>query len=578
MEERLDAWLKTYRAEKYISPVDWESIPEECRIRLDNFARDEAVHRADAFAHDGQLDLRRQEAVRQLVDAMAQSWRLPGDDVRHVVEDFYDALPPRPGHEFDKLAVRLFRRKVNASAADVFNQFDPSEEHPVIEACVKYLDVPPNKVLDRGGFLRAFQNAYDTWTTKQSRDAVLEILQTTGLTTEPIKLNDLLPYLENRGARTWAKALMLEQDIGVDVASRDEIIRILKRYALMVKRGGPEAIGLTAAPPIPDAVPDEATPVPELDITAVTSEPEPETQSASEPEPEPQHEVVAEPYDEPSFEDEPFVDDTTDDDNLAASSADYPSPVDETSDQSTEPVQDQEENQDTGRQSEEPVDEVIEDEEPADNDMAEATPEPDHGEEEQPLATGESAPDESTDDTVTTESDQQGEPHEMDPNRFHVRDLDDLDDDDLEAIEYLFGKDVIDYDDDEDDSGEDDDEEGPTPAVGTVNGMTSRSVPQMKGLRDVEPGIPVQVAEKPRPQKDRFASLRSGELRGKVVREIYANDAAPFDRFLAKLTSASDWKAGKKFIAEEMLDRRVNLEQEPARALFFALKECMTDS
>ncbi|MCB2210807.1 hypothetical protein KQI52_01700 [bacterium] len=576
MEERLDAWLKTYRAEKFISPVDWESIPEECRIRLDNFARDEAVHRADAFAHDGQLDLRRQEAVRQLVDAMAQSWRLPGDDVRHVVEDFYDALPPKPGHEFDKLAVRLFRRRVNASAADVFNQFDPTEEHPVIEACIKYLDVPPNKMLDRGGFLRAFQNAYDTWTTKQSRDAVLEILQTTGLTTEPIKLSDLLPYLENRGARTWAKALMLEQDIGVDVASRDEIIRILKRYALMVKRGGPEAIGLSAPPPIPDAISEDAAPIPESDLSA-SDEQSPAIEPDLEPEPQIAEEPEPELEDVPVSEDEPFVDDTTNDDDLAASSADYPPPVDETTADESENIHDDEEEFDPGLESEEPAEELLEEEQPVDSKMVGTAPEEVRGEE-QPEAVHEFTPDESTDDTVTTESDQQGEPHDMDPNRFHVRDLDDLDDDDLEAIEYLFGKDVIEYDDDEDDSGEDDDDEGPTPAVGTVNGMTSRSVPQVKELRDVEHGQPVQIAEKPRPQKDRFASLRSGDLRGDVVREIFANDAAQFDRFLAKLTSAADWKSGKKIIAEEMLDRRVNLEQEPARALFFALKDCMTGS
>jgi hypothetical protein len=557
MEERLDAWLKTYRAEKMISPIDWETVPDECRIRLDNFARDAAVRRADSFAHEGSLDLRRQEAIRQLVDAMAQSWRLSGEEVRNVVEEFYDELPPKSGMEFEKLATRLFRRKLNASASEVFNGFDPSEEHPVIAASARYLDVPPNQMLDKSGFLHACHNAYDTWTTKQSKDAVLEILKTTGKGGSAIVLQDLLVILDMRGARTWATALKLEQDIGVDTASQDELIRILKRYALMVRRGGPEAIGLTATQPVP-----EARPAIDSDLTeeAVTSTAR--FSLAQEETPQADSELI----EATSMQDE--TDEHVKTEHVEEDVVE--TPIDDTREEFYDPpalIEQESENvaelaplEEPDLETESSVEaEANDDQTDLDGDTAKSTQQDATELEQQP-------------ETISQE--ETGEPMIKDPNRFQVRALDDLDDDDLEAIEYLFGENAIQYEDDSDDeSSEEDDEDEPAHAGGTSNGMQIRQSESLRPTRD-ESRAP--VIEASRSRKDRFLPLRSGDLRRQVVRAIYGNDDRIFDIFLAKLSNAPDWKSGKKVIAEEMLDNRVNLEEEPARELFFTLKRCMS--
>ncbi len=539
MEERLDAWLKTYRAEKLISPVDWETIPDDCRLQLDNYARDAAVRRADSFAHDGFLDLHRQDAVRQLVDAMAQNWRLPGEDVRRVVEDYYDALPPKPGMEFYKLATRLFRRNVSASASEVFNGFDPKEEHKVIKASAKYMDVPPNQVLDRTGFLRACYNAYDTWTTKQPRDAVAELLKTVKIKGDAIPLGSLLGYLELRGARTWATALKLEQDIGVEKASQDELIRILKRYALMVRRGGLQAIGLSEQPPVPEASQVDEPAVIDKSVSNVVEQ-DIATDELNEP--------STEEIPEPELEDQPdALKDETETDSH---------------DDMTEDVQEEV----TYEAPSLKIKEVQETEE-------ESSKIDDNSEQDDLIST-EPEPQAEDDLEVEIETpDESGETMIKDPNKFQVRALDNLDDDDLEAIEYLFGENAIQYEDDseEDGDGEDDDEDSII-AGGTTNGMQMSRTEEVRSVRDDFRSPEIKTSHL---RKDRFIKLRSGKLRSSVIRSVYGNDEKQFDIFLAKLSSTSDWKSGKKVIAEEMLDKHVNLEDEPARELFFALKRCM---
>ncbi|GBE31067.1 hypothetical protein BMS3Bbin04_02109 [bacterium BMS3Bbin04] len=561
---------------------------------MDNYARDEAVKRADSLAHDGQLDLRRQEAVRQLVDGMAQSWRLQGDNIRGIVEDFYDELPPKPGYEFEKLAVRLFRRQVSASAGEVFNGYDPQNEHVVIKASSKYLDVPPNKTLDRSGFLQTCQIAYDTWTAKQAREAVEELLDCAALSGDDYSLGDLLPLLELRGARTWATALKLEQDIGVESASKDQLVRMLKRYALMVRRGGPEAIGLTAEPPIIEISPD-------LEIETETEEAVPASVEEfidHHTDDDSDEEVVEETVDEvdenldeteyeselveevdvPESEDDKDIQMETDDEPSSdvSSTIEFSEETEEDSDEDVEPEIEPETEPDQEPELSSAESEVEDAEEDDDGDVENAE---DDVEEEATKPTSSFAQDEDEVETdahhISDSEETTGDNMVRDPNRFHVRDLDELDDDDLEAIEYLFGNNAIQYEgDSEEDESEDDEEEAPIEAAGIVNGMQMRKSPVARPLRDSQ-GDPLIPGS--RPHRDRFEMLRSGELRLNVVKDVYNNDETKFDIFLAKLSDSPDWKTGKTVIAKEMLDRHVNLEEEPARELFFALKKCMAD-
>ena len=76
----------------------------------------------------------------------------------------------------------------------------------------------------------------------------------------------------------------------------------------------------------------------------------------------------------------------------------------------------------------------------------------------------------------------------------------------------------------------------------------------------------------------RFAQLRAGELRDRVVDELYDSDANEFDAFLDRLSEYNDWSAAKKVIAEELLEHQVNLDEDPGRGLFFALKECVSQN
>lgn len=480
MEEKLDAWLKTYRTEQTISPVDWEAIPDQCKARLDNYARDQAVRRADRFSDEGLLDLRCQEAVRALVDAMARCWRLPGDQVRQVVEDFYDELPPRPGHEFEKLATRLFRRQVNASAGDVFNAFDPDEEQTVIARAFKYLDVPPNQLLDRTGFLAAFHAAYDTWTMKQPKDAVEELLAAAGVEGGKVSLAELFPYIEKRGGRTWAKALVLEQDIGVETAGADELVRILKRYALLVRRSGPEAIGLAQPSPVP----------------AAESSAHDEPSGEEKPEPDPEA-GVSEP------------------DEAVERTAEQPA-----------------------------VETAAED----------------------------------TEQELEPEVERAGERGEEDEATAEAKPVSDLDAEDREAVTFLFGEDET--REQRETAGAEDE-----PAEGAGIAEAAEPEEEAEAPAEEESAAPeresaTEVGWGPgsiRPRHDRFAPLRSGELRDTVIREIYGGNETLFDVFLAKLSGAPDWDAAKRFYAEEMLEREVNLEDPPSKDLFFTLKQCLAE-
>ncbi len=237
MEKQIDAWLKTYRNEATIAPADWEELPEECRIRLDQHARDRSVTRADQLARDGRLDLRNQDAIRDLVDAMALCWRLPGEDVRRVVEAFYDELPPKPGEEFEKLAKRLFRNRVTANWSELRRQASREEIGEIVGFVLPYVDEDGDHALDRTAFLKHLRHGYDLWSMEHPTEAVNELWELLVKEEEEASIEELLPYIRMRGAAAWAKSMSLEQELDVETVKRPEMIRILKRYAILFKKG-----------------------------------------------------------------------------------------------------------------------------------------------------------------------------------------------------------------------------------------------------------------------------------------------------------------------------------------------------
>jgi len=241
MEHQLEAWLKTYRADSVLSPATWSDLPKDCKVRLDNYARDEAVRRADEFVRDGHLDLDRQDAIRQLVDSMAQCWMLPAGEIRRFVEDYLDEQEAQAGFEFDKLTTRIFRRRSSATWKDLLDMVDYKREPKIISIVSRELDIDRRKNTDRTAFLAAWRAAFDTWSLAEAKDAVNEMVDlvkpdATGATEIPLR--EILPLIKHRGGSGWAKALELELEVGVETAVREDLIRMLKRYSLIVKREG----------------------------------------------------------------------------------------------------------------------------------------------------------------------------------------------------------------------------------------------------------------------------------------------------------------------------------------------------
>lgn len=302
MEHQLEAWLKTYRGETLISPIQWSELPKECSIRLDHFARDEAVRRADEFARDGQLDLDRQDAIRQLVDAMAQCWMLPAEPIRRLVEDFLDQQPARPGFEFEKITTKLYRRRVNGTWKELLDMIDYKNEPKILSVVNEFLDVDRRKNTDRTQFLNAWREAYDSWTLAEPKDCVAELIETSSDgEAGGVALREILPLIKHRGGHSWAKAIELELEVGVEQASRDDLVRMLRRFALIVKRE-------RSAQPAAERKPSSAESYFQL-VDEVESEPEPTIDPVIE-EPDASIEVKSEPEIETPSETEeaPFVD------------------------------------------------------------------------------------------------------------------------------------------------------------------------------------------------------------------------------------------------------------------------------
>lgn len=577
MEAKIDAWLKTYLNEMLISPVDWEDLPEDCRIQLDNFARDEAVRRADAFANEGVLDLSHQDAIRQLVDAMAQAWKLPGDKVRQIVEDFYDALPSLPGEEFEKLAIRLYRRTQAYSWHEIVQKLDSVEKSKLVEIVIKHADLPADAGLDKTSFLKGMRYSYDSWTLTHPKDAVNEAIETLDIEDEStIKLPDLLPLVQKRGASTWARALELELEVDVETASRDDLIRILKRYSLIVRREGglqppknEQASGQVISAEIPKDPEPEVPDEPDDDISRVA-------ESAVDSDPVVEEDVHEEVVFTPdlSTEDAPDVAFETED------SADKQETVqddtgldDPTTDESSnwenqQPVElDQEDDEPSSK--EEPLTKELtaEDKDALDSMFGEAGDEdlPDVARsywEEQEEGSGDhlvNEPHESLSEEVESPSD--------DPEAEKVEEAKPVavSQDPAEEIEEE-GSDQEDEEDEEDDIDESGDDEP--------------QAEESSHLEEEEPKKRLQDVFVPSPQgddRDRFANLRSGDLREKIVREMYDGDSTMLDVFLAKLSGAPDWNRAKQFIANEFFRCKLDLHSELGEQFFLVLKESLRD-
>jgi len=497
MEHQLEAWLKTYRGETALSPATWADLPKDCKLKLDNYARDEAVRRADEFARDGHLDLDRQDAIRQLVDSMAQCWMLPGEQARRIVEDFLDELPPKPGFEFDKLSTRVFRRRVNGTWKDLLDSLDLKSEPKIIGIVSGELDIDRRKNTDRTSFLAAWREAYDRWSLAEAKDAVNELIDlvdagATGAT--EISLREILPLIKHRGASSWAKALELELEVGVESAVRDDLARMLKRYALIVRREG-----VLAEPPRPHIVSVDHETV--LEQTAAQQA---RPQAVAEPEPAPEPETIEEP--EVLQAKEESVE------QAEAEQAEVEQPQASVYDQpSAEDLEAAEElfgkaGEDAEQEAEA---ETASEAEPVEQETAE-----------EPAPVGEPPPAESPaeqpelEESVTVEA-PPSEPEEQAPE--------------------------------------------------------TESGGRRKRLKDVFSPSPV------RDKKDRFAEIRSGKLRERIVREMYSGDATLLDVFLAKLSGAPDWNRAKQFIANEFFRCKVDLHSELGEELFLKLKENLSD-
>ena len=539
MEAKIDAWLKTYLNETLISPVDWEDLPEECRIKLDNFARDEAVHRADSFAHDGVLDLQRQDAIRQLVDAMAQAWKLSGDKVRGIVEDFYDSLPPQPGDEFNKLAIRLYRRKNGYTWPEVVSQLKAGDETEVVKVVLKHADLPQDVVLDKTNFIKAMRYSYDAWTLAHPKDAVAEAISCLQLEGDrDINLNTLLPLVKKRGASTWNRALELELEVDVQNASRDDLIRILKRYALIVRREGGlrppevEEPAISSQSDTEDVIPmvEEKTvdKGPSEDQKVVLQQPDTTIATEEENQSEVAIEATAPESDEDSSQFEQDVETTTEEE----SAPDVEENID--SDETIE------ENEALSESVEKDV--LSEDDKEAYNAMFGANS------------------DESQQDEEFVNIEESPESANMEKRQ------EDYSEEDVDSTEPVAAK-----------------EEAST--LETPDEEDSQQVEEAaenvgKAEEEVEQGTRLQDVFVPSPQgdsRDRFANLRSGDLRSKIVSEMYDGDETMLDVFLAKLSGAPDWNRAKQFIANEFFRCKLDLHSDLGEEFFLELKESLSD-
>jgi hypothetical protein len=510
MEKQLDVWLKTYKNEDKISPAIWDDLPSDCKIKLDNFARDEAVRRADEFAREGFLDLNRQEAIGQLVDSMAQSWKLNGNAVRTVVEDFYDELPASAGFEFDKLGKRLYRRRDTLEYSTLKKEATFEQESKIVNIIFNSLDIDNSTVLSYNDMLIVCKHQYDKWSLSSPKEAVDEIFILVGKKDKEVEFSDIIPFLRQRGANNWVQALEYEKAVDVSVASKSDMIRILKRYALMARHD--ETLPRTTTP--------ETTPTVSQEIVEETIE-------------------VAPVSDTPIENSE---------DN-GAQVSDYEET--ETSKESDVEITFANESANSSSNEESLDEETIVDvaNEPAETEDLEAD-----NEAELP----EDSSEESDDDVNEVKPPGNSIRYEMPRIEIKRKKSDPLLEEDSDK-NLQNGLDV----------GEQENNNS-SKIMGLSS--TNRMYDQQQRIQDVFTASPHDD------KRDRFAKLREGELRIKIVKEMYSDDSTMLDVFLAKLSGAPDWNRAKQFIANEFFRCKMDLHSDLGEEIFLVLKESLQDN
>ncbi len=555
--KELDAWLETHHSESKISPAKWSDLPEDLVVRLENLARDEAVRRADEFASEGNLDLSRHDAVRQLVNAMAQAWTLPGDLVCRVVEDYIDELPPDPGHEFEKLADKLFRRRASTTWDELKTILKDEDLHEVVQNTVSDIALPPQSSIDKQGFLNVFQDAYDSRTINHPKDCVNEIAKLLGITEKKkeISLSEVRELVEIRGATTWVSALDLELEVGIIKASKEELIRILKRFALLQKKqGGPTGVAPSAKKSKPAILmAEEESEVEEVD-EAVN-----ETEEVDIPEVSEELEGLDKEISE--IDEDLELDDIVDLDDLELE-------IDEDIDEA---------DLDEGSISRENAD--------SDEDAIEAL----FG---------------SEDAAALVEDDDEIEELEDESQLEQVAEFDVQEE--VEDTGAKIDLDAAIDEADEESSGEDENgsvvspeeiidfDESVSEEVSAASESDLDFLEKASADEEVEDSVVeepeeeeiAEVIEEPEEKTDkpkrssadidpRFKDLMEGELRNRIVNEMYSGHEEYLDIFLTKISGTTDWNRAKQFIANELFRNRIDLNSELGEEFYVILKNCM---
>ncbi len=556
--DELNAWLKTHQNDARISPRVWGDLPEKLRIRLDNLARDEAVRRADVFARDGELDLSRHDAVRQLVNAMALAWTIESSEVIRVVEDYIDELPPAPGGEFQKLADKVFRRRVTASWADIEPVLRKTSLKGIVATVVNDLAIPPQTMLDRGSFLEILQGVYDSWATSHPRESIIDLVETLGVEDrkKKISLQDVKALTDKRGAKTLSWSLELELEVGIAEATADDLIRIVKRYSLIRKReaaSAPSSAGL-------DRLGRSS-----VSETIQQKEPEP-------PKPEPVE--MIEPVSAPIRE--------VPDEKLERLFQGMQRSGEEErlikKHKSPEPKVDLETNTRTIIEAEAPEVDLYEDEEEefaigvVEEGEAEA-PEDDYDfDSDDVFSFAEEVEEEAEEEIVEEDT----EWSDIEIGGSVQRESTPEVADDFE-IGIPAAEPQEEFTEEE--------EAAPirkTPASAPLPSFARRHPvkQEMQTPPPVKPAIskPV-VSETPvKPvKKDRFTPLRSGDTHNRIVEEMYGGNEEALETFLDKISRAPDWNRAKQYIANELFRCKVDLNSDLGEEFYVVMKRCLNN-
>ncbi|MBD3166699.1 hypothetical protein GF324_08885 [bacterium] len=551
----LEEWLQTHKAADRITPATWEELPEELQDRLSNFARDAAVQRADDFAREGLIDLNIHEGIRDLVNAMALVWTLKGARVRAIVEDYIDELPAPPGREFIKLADQLFRHRSSGRWQDLVAavKFDHLTE--IVRNALEEMNFGGKEIFDRALLLEQIGLAYSRWALRHPKEAVDEVLSVIELEAEEdgeVALDEILALMRMRGAEPILRAIELEEEVGLEALSRADMVRMLKRYALIVKREGGLKTGSRTHPRLElvdsestdaDNAVDKSAPA-NVDTPSVET---PEPASKTKQEPLTHEETEQQESTEPRLVDttvEEVADEIKKPEPELASDAATPEPTAETEKKEESPfsstalsAEDEEAISSLFGGADLSEDDSAGPDGPAEAEAPEAVEADAEKNGEEPEQAETEAPSYTEGETRIGEKKVQAEPEDSAESETHPTE------ESFQSPGWL-------HEDAE--SGSTDEETMPT-----IEEETESEVEQ-EGEED-----------------DPFSDLRSGELHDRIVKQLYEGDETLLEVFLAKLKGAPDWSRAKQMIANELFRCKVDLHSEIGEEFFLTLKRCM---